>query len=117
MLYLCLRSFVGFTAKKCSLKNSDIYIRSFKQPAILTIYNLITMKYVFLELRYNPSLVRSWKTMAFLLPVAVTTSQYSLPKAPSLKPPGSERLPASCTGFSFQTYSTSLLAQPSEVGD
>ena len=51
-----------------------------------------------------------------VIPVEVTTSQFSLPKAPSLNPPGSERFPANWTGFSFQIYSTSLLAQPSAVG-
>ena len=48
-------------------------------------------------------------------PVAVITSQYWLPKAPSLKPPGKVRLGASCTGLlSFHTYTRSFFVQPSE---
>ena len=54
------------------------------------------------------------KEEGFGLPVEVTTSQFSLPKAPSLNPPGRERLLASWTGLSFQIYSTSLFAQPSK---
>ena len=47
-------------------------------------------------------------------PVAVTTSHIFGPYAPSLNPPGRERLAASWTGFpSFHTYSTSDLAHPS----
>ena len=50
------------------------------------------------------------------LPVAVTTSQYSLPNAPNLNPPGSDKLFASWTGLpSFHTYSTSDLAHPSKI--
>ena len=51
----------------------------------------------------------------FLSPVEVMTSQYLLPQPPSLKPPGSERLPGIWTGPpSVHTYTRSLLVQPSE---
>ena len=43
------------------------------------------------------------------------TSQYWLPKPPSLKPPGRERLPGIWTGLtSYQEYTRSFLVQPSE---
>ena len=48
------------------------------------------------------------------LPVVVVTSQYPFPYPPSLKPPGSERLPGIWTGpASYQVYSRSLFVQPS----
>ena len=61
------------------------------------------------------NIISSSNFAIIFLPVAVTTSQYSLPNAPNLNPPGRDKLFASWTGLpSFHTYSTSDLAQPSQ---